>query len=439
MSSPSRSGSWACRACPSRSPTRCSRWDTSSTPSPPGICSANRSRRRSSSASPSSSAACSSLRAARAPVAGESFLPFTRPSIDEDTIAGVAEVLRSGWITSGPKVKELEGELSRFCGGRPVRCLNSGTAALEIGLRLAGVGPGDEVITTPLSWVATSSMVLELGARPAFVDIDPATRNIDLGRVEAAITAKTKAILPVYLAGLPVDLDRLYAIAAKHKLRVVEDAAQAFGSTWKGTRIGARGDLVAFSFHANKNITTAEGGAIVLPGESDVPLTEKLRLEGVRRFGEDGMDVDVVGGKFNLTDVAARIGLGQLRRLQEFTDRRRALARRYFERFDRGLGCELPPQDFENSNWHMFQVVLPARTKRADFIAKMRERGVAVGVHYPAIHLFSLYRSLGWREGQYPNAERIGAGIATLPLFPAMTDADVERVCEAARGALETR
>jgi dTDP-4-amino-4,6-dideoxygalactose transaminase len=369
-------------------------------------------------------------------VAADSFLPFTRPSIDEDTITGVAEVLRSGWITSGPKVKEFEAELSRLCAGRPVRCLNSGTAALEIGLRVAGVGPGDEVITTPLSWVATSSMVLELGARPAFVDIDPETRNIDLARVEAAITKKTKAILPVYLAGLPVDLDRLYAIAGKHKLRVVEDAAQALGSSWKGKRIGSRGDLVAFSFHANKNLTTAEGGAIVLPGEGDIALTEKLRLMGVTRFGDDGMDVDVVGGKFNLTDVAARIGLGQLKRLAEFTDRRRALARRYFERFDRNLGCGLPPADFENSNWHMFQVVLPERIKRGDFIAKMRELGIAIGVHYPAIHLFSLYRSLGWREGQYPHAERIGRSIATLPLFPAMADTDVERVCEAARRVL---
>ena len=369
-------------------------------------------------------------------MAGDSFLPFTRPSIDEDTIAGVAEVLRSGWITSGPKVKEFEAELSGFCGGRPVRALNSGTAALEIGLRIAGVGPGDEVITTPLTWVATSNVVLQLGARPAFVDVDPATRNIDLSRIEAAITPKTRAILPVYLAGLPVDLDRLYAIAGRHRLRVVEDACQAFGSTWKGTRVGARGDLIAFSFHANKNLTTAEGGAIVLPGEKDIPATEKLRLQGVTRFGEDGMDVDLAGGKFNLTDVAARIGLGQLPRLAEFTEKRRALARHYFACLDRGLGCELPPADFENSNWHMFQVVLPMRMKRAEFISRMRDRGIGIGVHYPALHLFTLYRSLGWREGQYPNAERIGAGIATLPLFPAMTNADVERVCESVRRVL---
>ena len=361
------------------------------------------------------------------------FLPFTRPSIDEDTIAGVAEVLRSGWITSGPKVKEFEAALSAHCGGRPVRALATGTAALEIGLKLAGVGPGDEVLTTPLSWVATSNVILQCGAQPVFVDVDPRTRNIDLDLAEQAVTPHTRAILPVYLAGIPVDLDRLYAIARKHGLRVVEDAAQAFGSSWKGAPVGSQGDLVAFSFHANKNITCAEGGALVLPLEADAPLCERLRLQGVTRFGEDGMDVDVAGVKANLTDIAARIGIGQLRRLAEFTERRRALARRYFERFDRDLGCELPVEDFENSNWHMFQTVLPGRVKRAEFMARMREAGIGIGVHYPAIHLFSLYRSLGWREGQYPNAERIGRSIVTLPLFPAMADADVERVCEASR------
>ncbi len=375
---------------------------------------------------------------AKAPEAApaEEFLPFTRPDIDEATIAGVAEVLRSGWITSGPKVKAFEAALSRLCDGRPVRALNSGTAALEIGLRLAGVGPGDEVITTPLSWVATSNCVLQTGARPVFVDIDPATRNIDLERIEAAITSRTRALLPVYLAGLPVDLDRLYTIATKHGLRVVEDAAQAFGSSWRGTRIGARGDLVAFSFHANKNLTTAEGGAIVLPDDREVALAEKLRLQGVTRFGEDGMDVDVAGGKFNLTDVAARIGLGQLERIDAFTERRRQLARRYFECFPRTLGCELPVADFENSNWHMFQVLLPADAPRGAFMARMREQGIGTGLHYPAIHLFSLYRSLGWREGQFPHAERVGRGIVTLPLFPTMRDADVERVCRASETAL---
>ena len=358
------------------------------------------------------------------------FLPFTRPSIDEATIAGVAEVLRSGWITTGPQARAFEAALSEHCGGRPVRAYSSGTITMEIALRLAGVGAGDEVITTPLSWVSTANVVLEVGARPVFVDVDPKTRNIDLSLVET--TQKTKAIIPVDLAGLPVDRDKLYSIAKAKNLRVVEDAAQAFGASWKGKPMGSFGDFVSFSFHANKNITTAEGGALVLPSEKDIALAEKLRLQGITRSGDDGMDCDVPGGKANLTDLAARIGLGQLVHLKRFTERRRALAQRYFQLWDRSLGCELPVEDFENSNWHMFQVVLPGKFPRARFIAAMREAGIGVGVHYPAMHLFSLYRSLGWKAGQFPHAERIGRSIATLPLFPAMKDEDVDRVCDAA-------
>lgn len=364
------------------------------------------------------------------------FLPFTRPSIDEETIQGVAEVLRSGWITSGPRVLEFEAALSRLCGGRSVRAFSSGTAALEVALRLAGVGAGDEVITTPLSWVATANVVLAVGARPVFVDIDPVTRNLDLAGIEAAVGPRTRALLPVHFAGLPMDMDRLAAIALTHRLRVIEDAAQALGADWGGRAIGTFGDLVVFSFHANKNITTAEGGALVLPDPALAPQCEKLRLQGVARSGEDGMEVDILGGKSNLTDVAARIGLGQLPRLAEFTARRRALARRYFEHWDRALDCELPREDLDASNWHMFQVVLPPTTTRAAFIAGMRTEGIGIGVHYPAIHLFALYRALGYGEGQFPHAERIGARIVTLPLFPAMADSDVERVCAAARTVL---
>src|SRR5487761_2397672 len=183
------------------------------------------------------------------------FLPFSKPTIDEETIAAVTEVLRSGWLASGPKVQALEAQLSEYFGGRPVRTFNSGTCTMEIALRIAGIGAGDEVITTPISWVATASVILEVGATPVFADIDPVTRNIDLDKVEAAITPRTKAIIPVDLSGKPVDMDRLYAIADKYNLRVIEDAAQAIGSTWKGKPIGSFGDFVSFSFQANKNIT----------------------------------------------------------------------------------------------------------------------------------------------------------------------------------------
>jgi dTDP-4-amino-4,6-dideoxygalactose transaminase len=362
------------------------------------------------------------------------FIPLTRPTIDDETIAGVAEVLRSGWITSGPQVKAFEAKLSEYCGGHPVRVFNSGTCTMEIALRIAGVGPGDEVITTPLSWVATSNVILEVGAKPVFVDIDPVTRNIDLSLVEAAITPATKAIIPVDLAGLPVDRDRLHAIAKKHKLRVVEDAAQSFGTTWKGRRIGAFGDFVSFSFHPNKNITSIEGGCLVLNDEREAKLAEQYRLQGVVRTGLDGMEVEILGGKFNLTDVAARVGIGQLARLDEFTAKRRELVRHYFELLDkpavRALGLGLPPADFAESNWHMFQVVLPPMLtiKRAEVMAKLQEAGVGAGVHYPAIHLFALYRRQGYKEGDFPKAEAVCRNILTLPLFPSLTRAEIARV-----------
>lgn len=362
------------------------------------------------------------------------FLPFTRPSLDEDTIAAVTAVLRSGWLTTGPKARELEAALSTYVGGRPVRVMNSATAALEIALRIAGVGPGDEVITTPLSWVATANVILAVGATPVFVDVDRQTRNIDLDHLEAAITPRTRALLPVDLAGLPVDRDRLYDIARRHGLRVIEDAAQSCGAHWQGRRLGSMGDLVAFSFHANKNMTSGEGGCLVLNDENEARLCEKLRLQGVTRAADGTMDVDVLGGKSNLTDIAAAIGLGQLRQLDGFNARRRELARQYFAHLDRTLGLELPLAEFEQGNWHMFQPLLPLdrmRITRGAFIEAMRNEGIGVGVHYPAMHLFTLYRQLGFGEGDFPVAEDIGRRTITLPLFPAMQDADVLRVCEA--------
>ncbi|MEI8089399.1 MAG: DegT/DnrJ/EryC1/StrS aminotransferase family protein [Opitutaceae bacterium] len=370
------------------------------------------------------------------------YLPLTRPTLDEATIAGVVEVLRSGWITSGPNVKALEAKLSDYFSGRPVRVFNSGTCTMEIALRIAGIGAGHEVITTPLSWVATSHVILEVGAKPVFVDIDPVTRNLDLALIEAAITPATRAIIPVDLAGLPVDRDRLYAIAKKHHLRVIEDAAQSMGSTWNGQRIGSFGDFVSVSFHPNKNITTIEGGCLVLNTEAEAKIAEQYRLQGVVRSGFDGMEVEVVGGKFNLTDVAARVGLGQLSRLEEFNAKRRELARAYFDAFAAkgaaSLGLGLPVADFLQSNWHMFQVVLPPALKRAEVMAAMHAAGIGTGVHYPAIHLFAIYRRLGSKEGDCPRAEAICRSILTLPLFPTMTAADVARVVDALCAILVT-
>jgi dTDP-4-amino-4,6-dideoxygalactose transaminase len=369
------------------------------------------------------------------------FVPFTTPSVDEETINAVADVLRSGWLTSGPKVKEFEAQLSHFFGGRPVRTFNSGTCTMEIALRIAGVGAGDEVITTPNSWVATANVIIEVGATPVFVDIDPKTHNIDLNKLESAITNRTKAIIPVHMCGLPCDMDKLYSIAKQYKLRVVEDAAQAIGSTWDGQRIGAFGDFASFSFQVNKNIMTAEGGCLVLNNEEEAKLAEKYRLQGVSRTGLDGIDVDVLGGKYNMTDMSAAIGLGQLKHLSEFNAKRKLLAQSYFEHFGAGFetqtGAELPVADFMHSNWHMFHIVLPETVLRADFMQKMLDLGIGLGYHYRAIHLFSMYRARGFTDGMFPIAERIGKQIVTLPLFPAMNETDVERVVSAVKSCLQ--
>ena len=367
------------------------------------------------------------------------FIPFTRPSFNQETIDAVAQVLRSGWVTSGPKLAEFEATLSEYFGGRPVRCFANGTATMKIALQVAGIGEGDEVITTPISWVATSNVILSVGAKPVFVDIDPLTRNIDLNKIAAAVTSKTRAIMPVYLAGLPVDMDQLYAIAQQHQLRVIEDAAQAFGSQWNGKKIGSFGDLVSFSFQANKNLTTIEGGCLVLNHLDEAKLAEKFRLQGLTRHGMDGMDVDVLGGKDNLTDVNAVIGLHQLKQLPTYQARRSALARRYFDviatqlksnGLDK-LSLELPIQNFTETNWHMFQVVLPLEEldcDRAQVMTELKELGIGTGVHYPAITGFTLYQNQGYKTSNTPIAERIGRSILTLPLFPDMADADIDRI-----------
>jgi dTDP-4-amino-4,6-dideoxygalactose transaminase len=371
------------------------------------------------------------------------FLPFSRPTIDEETIAAVGEVLRSGWITTGPKNQAFEAQLSDYFGGRPVRTFNSGTCTMEIALRIAGIGAGDEVITTPISWPATANVVIEVGATPVFADIDPVTRNIDLDKLEAAITPRTRAIIPVFLSGLPVDMDRLYAIADKHKLRVIEDAAQALGSTWNGKRIGSFGDFVSFSFQANKNLTTGEGGCLVLNNLEEARLAEKYRLQGVTRSGVDGIDVDVLGGKYNMSDIMAAIGLGQMKQLEKLTAHRAELARHYFDcfgpDFEQETGAQLPLQAFGSSNWHLFQIILPDNGPgtRADFMTRLqKEHNVGTGYHYAPIHLFTLYRERGFKEGMFPVAEKIGRLTVTLPMFNAMTLADVERAVKAVKSVL---
>ena len=364
------------------------------------------------------------------------YLKFAGPVLDEATIAGVADVLRSGWITSGPRVQEFERALSTFCGGRPVKALTSATAAVEVALQLAGIGPGDEVITSAQSFFTVLNMIVKVGATPVFVDCDLVTRNIDLAQVEAAITPRTKAIMPTHWPGSLVDMDALLALARRRGLRVIEDAALVMGSQWKGRNIGAIGDLVTFSFHPNKNMTAIEGGALVVNDDAEARRVDALRFHGITYLPDRTRDVAFPGGKFNMPDVNARIGIAQLAQLPAFLATRRALVARYFERFATDPPCVLPPRprDSDGQSWNMFSVLLPLdrlTAARKDLRDALDAQGIGTGVSYEALHLCTLGRRYGYKEDDFPVTERIARETVTLPLHAGMTAADVDRVCAA--------
>jgi dTDP-4-amino-4,6-dideoxygalactose transaminase len=374
-----------------------------------------------------------------------SYLKFAGPVLDESTIAGVAEVLRSGQLSSGPWVQRFEQDLSAFCGGRPTRVLTSATAAIEVALQLCDIGPGDEVITGAQSFFTVLNMIVKTGARPVFVDCDLVTRNMDLAQVEAAITPATRAIIPTHYPGALLDMDALFALARRHGLRVIEDAALVIGSQWRKRNVGAFGDLVAFSFHPNKNVTSIEGGALVVNDASEARRVEVLRFHGIEYRADRTRDVAFPGGKFNMPDVNARIGREQLKRLPEFLAKRRTLADRYFARFATDPPCVLPPKpatpDDEDYSWNMFCVLLPLdrlSIDRKQFRDALEARGIGTGMSYESLHLCTLGRTYGGHEGQFPNSERISRETVSLPLHAGMTNADVERVCAAAAEVIAT-
>jgi dTDP-4-amino-4,6-dideoxygalactose transaminase len=368
-------------------------------------------------------------------------LKFASPVIDEETIAAVAGVLRSGHITSGPWVDQLEAALSAHCEGRLVRTLTSATAALEVALEIAGIGPGDEVILSGQTFFAALNMIVHVGATPVVVDCEPVTRNMDLAQAAARIGPRTRAVLPTHWPGSLMDLDALYALAKEKSLRVIEDAALVMGSTHRGHPVGAVGDLVAFSFHPNKNITSIEGGALVVNDATEARDVETLRFHGIRRLPDGTRDAVVPGRKFNLPDVNACVGVAQLARLPAFLARRRTLVERYFARWQADPVCELPPPPVagDGQSWNMFCIVLPLDAM-AWTRAKVREalaaRGIATGISYEAVHLSTVGRRFGYQRGDLPHTERIAAGTLTLPLHAGMDEADVDRVCAACAAVL---
>ena len=375
------------------------------------------------------------------------FLPFARPDIGAAEIDAVNAAMRSGWVTTGPKTKEFEQAFTTYLGGHGLQSIavNSATAGLHLALEALGIGPGDEVIAPTLTFTATVEVVRYLGADPVLVDVDPVTLNIDPARIRAAITPRTKAIMPVHYGGLACDMDAILAIARDHGLKVVEDAAHALPTTWRGTLVGQlQSDVTVFSFYANKTITTGEGGMAVTHNEALAQRMRTMRLHGMNRDAFDRFtsktpawyyEVVAPGFKYNMTDVAAAMGVEQLARLPHFVQRREVLARRYHEQLANlplALPAVAPPGD--THAWHLYVIrLLPnAPLERDAAIQALSDRGIGTSVHYVPLH-----RHPYWRDryqltpAMFPEADAAYQAMISIPLFTAMSDSDQDRVIAA--------
>lgn len=380
------------------------------------------------------------------------FLPFALPEIGEEEIAEVVDTLRSGWVTTGPKARRFEQDFVAFLGDDSLQAMavNSATAGLHLALEALGIGPGDEVITTTHTFTATAEVVRYLGADVVLVDIDPATLNIDPAAVEAAITPRTKAILPVHYAGLAAPMDAILAIARRHGLKVVEDAAHALPTTHAGALVGTlASDATVFSFYANKTITTGEGGMVVTRDAALAARIKVMRLHGISRDAFDRFtaktpswyyEIVAPGFKYNLTDIAAALGLHQLKRAEGFQRRRAEIAARYDAAFA-GLPLLTPPGPAPGDRhaWHLYVVRLSdgAPLAREAFIERLFALGIGCSVHYIPLHQHPYWRErYGLEAARFPHSQRAYERMASLPIYTKMSDADVERVIAAVRQVL---
>lgn len=374
----------------------------------------------------------------------DEFLPFSRPSISQATIDEVVACLKSGWITTGPRVAQFTEALKEYFNAPYVLPLTSATAGLHLALLAMDLKPGDEVITTPLTFAATLNTIVLAGAKPVLVDIEPHTLNMDMNKLGAAITNRTRVLLPVHFAGLPVDLDALYTLSEKYGLRVLEDAAHAMGTEYKGKRIGSFGDTQVFSFHPNKNMTTGEGGCVVTRDQQLADQIARLRFHGIdrqawNRYGKSGsQDYEIVlpGYKYNMMDIQAAIGIHQLRELGGFITRRNELANRYQEALSDWKQWTLPQQPaFDHlHSWHIYTPLINeevTQMTRDAFMQAMKDNNIGTGLHYRAVHLYPYYREAhGFKPGDFPHAESVCERIVSLPLFPEMTDAEHDKVLD---------
>jgi dTDP-4-amino-4,6-dideoxygalactose transaminase len=377
------------------------------------------------------------------------FLPFALPEIGEDEINEVVDTLRSGWITTGPKARRFEQAFAEFLGEPQLECVavNSATAGLHLALEALGIGPGDEVITTTHTFTATAEVVRYLGADVVLVDIDPNTLNIDPKLVEAAITPRTRAIIPVHYAGLAVDMLEILDIARRHGLRVVEDAAHALPTTLERELIGTMGsDATVFSFYANKTMTTGEGGMLVTRNPELAKRARVMRLHGMNRDAFDRFTAKVPswyyeivapGFKYNMTDIAAAMGIHQLKRLPGFQLRREQIAQTYNQAFA-DLPLILPPQALAGDvhSWHLYVLRLSddLAIERDHFIERMYALGIGCSVHYIPLHLHPYWRErYDLRREQFPHSQKAFERMLSIPLYTSMTNAEVQRVVDAVR------
>lgn len=380
------------------------------------------------------------------------YIIFGSPYIGREEIAETVKTLKSGWIGTGPKTAQFEKLVSGYVGAKYGLALNSCTAGLHLSLLVCGVRPGDEVITTPLTFCATVNTIIHAGAKPVFVDVDRRTMNIDAAKIEKAITERTKAIIPVHLAGRPCDMDKIMKIAKKHKLFVIEDAAQALGSEYKGKKIGQIGDLTCFSFYVTKNIITGEGGMVTTNNKDFADKIKIYALHGMskdawKRYSDDGYkhyEVVFPGFKYNMTDLQASLGLHQLKKIFAFDKIRQKIWDLYNAAF-KDLPVELPAPFEKNThhNKHLYSLLIDkekAGLSRDDFMRELHRRGIGTGVHFIPAHLHKYYRErFGYKKGDYPNAENIGERTVSLPLSAKLSLADARRVVKAVREVFKRR
>jgi len=378
-------------------------------------------------------------------------VPFAPPDIGGAEIAEVIATLESGWLTTGPRVRRFEEAFAAYVGAPHAIALNSCTAGLHLSLLAAGVGPGDEVITTPLTFCATANVIIHVGAAPVFADVDPSTGNLDPAAVSAAITPRTRAIIPVHYGGRPVNVAAFQALARRHQLTIVEDAAHCVEGVANGRKIGTTADFTCFSFYATKNLTTGEGGMVTTSSAAAADTIRIASLHGMSKdawaryqtLGPTRYDVVVPGFKYNMLDLQAALGLHQLNAIDRHLARRTAICRRYDEALSNlplGRFSSLPAADVHAR--HLYTVLVDpsaAGFSRDDLAAAMAASGIASSVHFPAVHLHRYYVDrFGFTRGQFPHAERIADTVLSLPLSPALTDRQVDAVIHAVRGAFRS-